>query len=668
MDDAKSTERRGRGNPPLCPQIVPPRRRYGVRWALPLLAATMTFMLWPVPLPLPRAAPVSTLPFSWDQLIPSSSLDYYSCGDGFQCARLEVPMDYNRTDGKSRKFALAVARLPARVPVTDPRYGGAILINPGGPGGPGTLQAFVSGRDLQKIVDAENDPTVFPPSGGTADKYFDIIGFDPRGVGATTPAVVCFPDAVSQRNWELQLEAEGMLGSSADALHRNWQRTMALNTGCSTTDLFGEDGEEAMMAHLNTPLVAQDMATIIERHGEWRGLQGQKAQQIHDQCHGYDEMREIERRTQWHQGQEQLLYWGRSYGTVLGTTFAALFPERVSRAVLDGVVNMDTYYEGRGPNAVVDADAIFDRFAEYCNTVGWERCPMYVPGGPETIKQKYQSLEASVLNLSMPVPASGTRGPEVVTWTDMKALLRVAVYQPLLAFSVFAHHMSELARGNAAPLADFKHSKHFGVCPSEDCIRAGPWSPACARGENNGPYASAAILCSDGEFLTQQNQDDFEVTWNGLRADSAVLGDYWATIHLSCVGWQTRAKQRFLGPWGGHTAHPILFVSNTLDPVTSLRSAHHMSQQFPGSVVLQQDSEGHTTLAAPSLCVAKGIRNYFQTGILPEPETLCQADLKPMGEPDQASAFSDGLEPADRDLFAALMAEVTRGHWAGLPL
>ncbi|KAJ5858981.1 putative hydrolase [Penicillium chrysogenum] len=633
------------------------------RWGLPLLAAVLILLVWPVPLPSWKVVEPLNIPVTWDEIVPSQSLEYHNCGDEFQCARLEVPMDYERTDGKGRTFALAIVRLPAKVPVTDPRYGGAVLVNPGGPGGPGTVQAFEAGRDLQLIIDAEADPkeTGAEAREGTGTKYFDIIGFDPRGVGSTTPPVMCFPDPVSQRNWELQVSAEGMLGSGPDSLQRNWQRTEALNSGCSVFDMSSPGSDEQMMSYVNTPLVAQDMLTIIERHGEWRENEGRRAQTAHNKCYGLDEGNAVLQRTKWHRGEEPLLYWGRSYGTLLGTTFASLFPERVTRAVLDGVVDMVKYYQGTGPNVVADADAIFDRFGQYCDEAGPVACPFYVEGGPEAIRAAYWQLENQIFNTSIPVMASAARGPEVVTWTDIKAIQRVATYQPLLAFPVLADRMTELGKGNAVPMADFKHGNHFGACPSNKCSLAGPWSPECATSQDNMLYAMAAIMCSDGEHLTSPNIEQFREEWSSLVADSASLGDYWAQLQLSCVGWKAKAKYPFAGPWGATTAHPMLFVSNTLDPVTPLRSAQHMSQIFPGSRLLQQESEGHTTLTAPSICVAKVIRHYFQTGKLPVAGTLCEADLKPLvGSPHRHAMISQSSSPADRKLFEALMAEVHR--------
>lgn len=122
---------------PLPPCQVPQVRqarqapyRY-VRWGLPLAAAVLILLVWPIPLPSWKVVEPLDVPVTWDEIVPSQELKYHNCGDEFQCARLEVPMDYQRTDGKGRTFALAVVRLPAKVPVTDPRYGGAVLINPG---------------------------------------------------------------------------------------------------------------------------------------------------------------------------------------------------------------------------------------------------------------------------------------------------------------------------------------------------------------------------------------------------------------------------------------------------------------------------------------------------------------------------------------------------------
>lgn len=407
------------------------------------------------------------------------------------------------------------------------------------------MQAFLAGRDLQLIIDAEANPR--ETGDEITNKYFDIIGFDPRGVGSTTPPVMCFPDAVSQRNWELQVSAEGMLGSGIGSLQRNWQRTEALNSGCSVYDRSSLGADEPMMSYVNTPLVARDMLTIIERHGEWREKEGQKALTAFSKCRGLNETSSMLERTEWHRGNEPLLFWGRSYGSVLGTTFASLFPERVARAVLDGVVDMVKYYQGKGPNVITDADAIFDRFGQYCNEVGPVGCPFYMDGGPEAIKAAYWELEQQILNASIPVMASAERGPDVVTWTDIKAIQRVAIYQPLLAFPILADRMSELVRGNAAPMADFKHGSYFGACPSNKCSLAGPWSLECATAQESILYAMSAIMCSDAEFMTTPNIAQFQLEWANLKADSAALGDYWAQLQLSCVGWKARAKYQFAG-------------------------------------------------------------------------------------------------------------------------
>lgn len=504
-------------------------------------------------------------------------------------------MDYHRVDGQGRRMAIALARLPAKVPVTHAQYGGAILINPGGPGGSGVSQVLSIGRDLQTIVDAEEPPP--PPT--TMDnstsraQYFDIIGFDPRGVNNTTPGFSCFPTVSAQKTWELQAEAEGMLGSSATSFPRRWQRAMALNPGCSealSTPPEGED--EALGQHMNTPPVARDMLEITECHAEWREKQGQTQQRQHDHTHGHDPEQRIATRTGWNRGQERLLYWGRSYGTVLGSTFASMFPDRIARVVLDGVVDIDKYYTGEGPSPVRDADAIFDRFGEYCDLAGPDACPLYGVGGPSSIEEAFRALDASIYNTSIPVLATPTHGPEIITWTDVRTLLRIALYQPLLVFPLLAQALGQLQHGDASAMVDFKQNRRSSPCTDSQCQRLGPWSAACLDPRENEPYASTAILCSDAEYLTHVHESQFLNMWAELKRDSQMVGDYWASTTMSCAGWKTLTKWKPPAVFTADTSHPLLFVSNSLDPVTPLLSAQRMSHKFPGSAVLQQDSEG----------------------------------------------------------------------------
>ncbi|KAF5861315.1 hypothetical protein ETB97_000431 [Aspergillus alliaceus] len=619
--------------------------------------------------------------FSWDQITPSSSLQYHDCFHGFQCARLEVPMDYHRPDGKGSGVAIAITRLPAKVSVTDPRYGGAVLINPGmyltngldeqlvtrslgGPGGSGVFQVLQVGRALQTIVDAETDPTIEEQE--TPDRYFDIIGFDPRGVNNTTPGFSCFPNIFSQKNWELQAQAEGMLGSSEGSFMRSWQRSIALNTGCSATLTTVSGTGDALGEHMNTPPVARDMLEITERHAEWRERQGRVEQNRRDRVLGYDPTQSIIKRTTWKRGQEKLLYWGRSYGTVLGSTFATMFPNRIDRAVLDAVVDVEWYYGGGkqgGSSGVVDADAIFDRFTVYCDQAGAEGCPFYVRGGPSAIKEAYLQVESALYNASFPVTATHMRGPEVVTWTDLKIAQRVALYQPLATFPLLAQYVNGLAHGDASAMADAKTRLRSPSCPTLGCNDAGPWSIACQVPTENELYASVAILCTDVDQFATMDQAELKRFWYARREESIAIGDYWASLAMGCVGWNVTAKWKLPGPYGGHTSHPLLFVSTTLDPVTPLRSAQKMSQSFPGSVVLQQDSEGHSTAAAPSLCVSQLIRQYFQTGSLPAPDTVCEPVLRPFIGKVGMSDFSG----SDQKLWGAML-EIHQTPMGVLPL
>ncbi|KAI7971346.1 hypothetical protein EIK77_002458 [Talaromyces pinophilus] len=465
-------------------------------------------------------------------------------------------MDYHRADRLGRKVAVAVARLPAKVPVTDPRYGGAILINPGNFFnssfmfcGSGVAEALITGRNLQTIVDADID-FLAEKLGEHDSLYFDIIGFDPRGVNNTTPQFSCFPSLLSKVNFGLQAEADGILGSSADSLMRNWQRAAALSQSCSEVLLARDDNDatgEALGEHLNTVPVARDLLEIIERHAEWREKEGIKKQQEEDMVTGYDAEQKIAVRTRWNRGQEKLLYWGRSYGTVLGATFATMFPDRVSRTLLDGVVDTDDYYDGGGESSITDADAIFDRFFHYCDAAGPEKCPFYLKGGPSQIRLAYDAIESSLRVKSIPVAASSNHGPEVITWSDLKLIQRISVYQPLLTFPLLAKFLADLKRGDGSSMAAFKQGIRPVTCLSEECIGAGSWSQQCTGFETSEDSSSQAILCSDAIYTNTFDLDEFQRVWNGLAADSKSIGDYWASIYLTCVGWKPRAQWRLNG-------------------------------------------------------------------------------------------------------------------------
>lgn len=232
-------------------------------------------------------------------------MNYVPCFGKFQCTRLDVPMDYNSTDENGSRVNIAIIRYPAPIPVTDPRYAGAVLINPGGPGGSGVVTVLGYGERLSKIVNPESSLALDSDA-----KFYDIISWDPRGVNNTTPKLDCFPNSVASDIFNYQSEAEGNDGSSYTGFSTAWARRKAVATGCS-------DREE-ISKHMNTPVVVADMVEIIERHAEWRS---KEAESLLESKQGQvstagkvgshtDSRESVLTRTQWRKGEEKLNYWG----------------------------------------------------------------------------------------------------------------------------------------------------------------------------------------------------------------------------------------------------------------------------------------------------------------------------------------------------------------------
>jgi len=234
----------------------------------------------------PAGTPGASAPAS-----QGSALSWHACaaqaaqGARMQCSSLRVPLDYRHPGGRS--ITLALSRVPAIAPPAQRQ--GVLLVNPGGPGG--------SGLGLAGTVASQLGPRV-------AAQY-DIIGFDPRGVGSSTPALHCDPGFFHRPRPDYipaSRAAERVLEGRAKAYAADCEKR------------FGW-----LLPYMTTADVARDVDAIRAALG-----------------------------------QQKINYFAYSYGTYIGEVYATLFPQRVRRMVLDSTV---------GPGGVWYADNIAQDYA-----------------------------------------------------------------------------------------------------------------------------------------------------------------------------------------------------------------------------------------------------------------------------------------------------------------
>ncbi|KAK3068675.1 hypothetical protein LTR53_013562 [Teratosphaeriaceae sp. CCFEE 6253] len=523
-------------------------------------------------------------------------------------------MDWQGTSTEANKVVdIAIVKVEATVPVTDPTYGGPVVLNPGGPGGSGVGQVLRGGHHVRTILSA--GPSDAEP------KHFDVIGFDPRGINNTEPLMICFPDRIEAAIYSLEEEAHGYIGTSDTSFDNLWASKRAVAEGCSK-----RMAEEGIAKHMSTAPVARDIIEIFERHGEWREAEA-KHLLAFPASNPHQSQTDVFARTAWKKDVEPVQYWGFSYGSILGATLSAMYPNRIHRAVLDGVADSHDYMAGGWSTNLRDTDLILVKLAEHCWEGGKAHCPIWDEDGPAVIIGNIQQTITDLKSNPISLSAQGSKGPAMVTYNDLRRLIRDIVYWPLRDFPLTVQVLHDLSTRNGSSLADYAHNlrpRGLGEPLSEQCAKDGPYSPSCftSQGSSAGlPInweATYGIACSDGPGdRLDQTKEAFRKYADGIMAQSQLIGAGWAAIQLPCTAWHARPHWRYEGDFRNKTAHPVLFASTTIDPVTPLANAFKMAEGFEGAGVLQQDSEGHSTYSGVSMCSMRALREYFQSGRLP---------------------------------------------------
>ncbi|EEB99747.1 hypothetical protein MPER_00499, partial [Moniliophthora perniciosa FA553] len=137
------------------------------------------------------------------------------------------------------------------------------------------------------------------------------------------------------------------------------------------------------------------------------------------------------------------------YGTVLGSTFAAMFPDKVQRLLIDGVADVqDDYYTTEYKTTVSDADGVLKWFFKDCLNAGPEKCSFYELS-VEAIEERLNTLYQSIIQAPVPV-----RGVGLIDYTTLRFVIFNALYDPLKKWSPMATALTDLEKGNGTALAE----------------------------------------------------------------------------------------------------------------------------------------------------------------------------------------------------------------------
>ncbi|WP_434447372.1 alpha/beta hydrolase [Lentzea sp. E54] len=431
--------------------------------------------------------------------------------------------------------------------------------------------------------------TVFTKDGGPGNRgrippklspavasRFDIVGFDPRGTNNSSP-VTCSDDPADDAKLSPPFpvtEAE--------------ENAAIRQVGEVTARCAQHAGP--LLGHMSTANVARDLDLLRRAVGD-----------------------------------DQLTYYGPSYGTHLGEVYANLFPQRVRAVVLNGVLQPQEWTIGRLPGQGREPftyrlgpylgaqDALKNLLRECAAHV---QCAFGGPGATEqSLRQKYDH------------PLSRLRqGP--ITFTDSHGDQHEVTYRDLVG-----QMLSGLYGWDAVlyltPTLQRLHLAAQGPVTAAAPVRIPPAAPPRFAPADEPQRAWntwwSAVACTDSD----NPRDPRAVGRYARMAEARAPGfaSAWVYRSLPCASWPVTDPDRYTGPWNRQTANPVLLVGNRRgDPATPYEDAVSTSRLLGNARLLTADLAGHGGVySGVSPCVDQWVDSYLTTLALPPVDTVCSA-------------------------------------------
>jgi pimeloyl-ACP methyl ester carboxylesterase len=401
-----------------------------------------------------------------------------------------------------------------------------VFVNPGGPGGSGVQ--FVKSGFGEFLAEALNG-------------RFDVVGFDPRGVGASAP-LHCFP---SQRRLNRFFAGLPLFPYRKLQYRPFFNKYRSLHARCT-------DDNQRIVRHMSTADVVRDLDYLRRAVGDRR-----------------------------------LSYLGFSYGSYIGNTYANMFPQRVRALVIDGVLDPRLWSSGR--QVVSDRVATeeeFDEFLRLCDKAGGS-CQFHTPRGAEA---RWAALRASVRE--KPLNLDGMR----YTYDLLIADATSAMYVPEIwagreGFAAFLDLLADAALDGASTTR--AASRVRGSLLERLKTHEGDYP--------NGLDSYFGNHCADAQYPKRLAR--FR-SIGRFAARGSEFGPYWWWSAAGCAAWPV-AADRYEGPWRTRTSNPVLVVGNYFDGVTDYAGARASSRLLRGSRLLSYAGWGHTAYGRSACVAAR---------------------------------------------------------------